>query len=237
MVKKELSAHVQAVQNPGDNMAKKASPKKKVTKKPVAPAPVPKSSLRRGTVEWYEDLFKKMKYDTGKEPQIATHAKIILKGLVRYNALEKQTGVPAELIGAIHMMEGSCDFRAYLGNGEKIVGTGRKSAIVPKGRGPFKTFEAGALDALKLLGLLDVKKWSLGLTLQYAEKFNGLGYLLYHPEDNSPYIWACTNMNDGKGKYVADGQYDKHASTDAQVGVAAMFKWLNDQNHITVNLA
>jgi lysozyme family protein len=217
-------------------MAKKVAAKKPVPKKPVV-APKPASSLKRGTVAWYEDLFKKMVYDPGKEAQIAEHAKIILKGLDRYNALEKQTGVPSELIGCIHMMEATCNFKAYLGNGEQIIGTGRKSKLVPKGRGPFKTFEAGALDALNLLGLLDIKNWSLGLVLQYAEKFNGLGYLLYHPEDNSPYIWACTNMNDGKGKYVKDGKYDKHAPTDEQVGVAAMFKWLADNNHITLNLA
>lgn len=187
----------------------------------------------RGTIAWYEDLFKTQVFKPGKEKSIESVGKLILKGMEVYRSLEAKTGVPAALIGCIHNMEGSCDMKTYLGNGERVIGTSKKTVLVPKGRGPFATFEAGALDALAVDKLDKVKDWNVGLILQYSEKFNGMGYM--KKGVNSPYIWSFS-QHYTKGKYVRDGVYDADAVSE-QVGVATVIKWLADHGHITLKFS
>jgi hypothetical protein len=45
-----------------------------------------------------------------------------------------------------------------------------------------------------------------------------------HPQwdENSPYVWAFTNIYDGHGKYVADGHYDPNAD-EKQCGVMPVY--------------
>lgn len=183
-------------------------------------------NFRKGTVAWYEAAFAIVAFDQGYETRVERVARVVLAGKARYQKVESITGVPWRLIACIHNMECSCDFRGVLHNGELIVGTGRRTTLVPRGRGPFASWEAAALDALKLDGLANIKDWSIGLELKWAEIFNGTGYLRYHAQENSPYIWGCTTINDGTGKYVADGKYDPNANANAQVGVAAVYKQL-----------
>lgn len=201
---------------------------------PALPTPPKYSSLddinlnlKKGSVDWYEAAFQIMTFDKGFESQIAKTAQLVLSGKSRYDVVSKETGVPWRLIGTLHNMECGCDFSGVLHNGQRIVGTTRKTTIVPVGRGPFATWEASALDALKLDGLTNMANWTLGLELKWAESFNGLGYLKYHPQENSPYIWACTSINDGEGKYVSDGKFDPSANTNSQVGIAAIYKQLD----------
>lgn len=117
----------------------------------------------------------------------------------RYEKISETTGVPWYVIGAIHHKEASLDFRAYLGNGERIIGTGKKSTIVPKNRGPFSTFEEGAIDAL---GNQKGKPWDLGSTLYFTEAYNGFGYRSHGI--NSPYNFAATTL------YISGGYPRDH---------------------------
>lgn len=145
--------------------------------------------------------------------------------------MEQRTRVPWPLIGSLNIMEGGGGFDKYLGNGQSIH---HVTTIVPKGRGPFPSWEDGAMDALKIDGLLNVLNWSLGLMLMYGERFNGLGSLLYHHNSDtprqwpftseSPYLWSCSNINDGTGKYTSDGHWTEGADANKQVGVATMLK-------------
>lgn len=66
----------------------------------------------------------------------------------RYEVVSKATGVPWDVIGVIHYRESSGSFAGVLHNGQKIIGTGKKTTLVPKGRGPFSTWEDAAVDAL-----------------------------------------------------------------------------------------
>ncbi len=182
---------------------------------------------KKGTVGWYEAAYLIMKFVPFHQQAILDTANRVLAGKSRYMDISMKTGVPWRLIGCLHNMECNCDFRGVLHNGERIVGTGQRTTIVPIGRGPFATWEIAALDALKLDGLNGVKNWSVGLELMYAEKFNGWGYIMYHPKENSPYVWACTSINDGHGKYVRDRVFDENAPTDGQVGVAAIYKQID----------
>jgi lysozyme family protein len=138
----------------------------------------------------------------------------------RYLAVEAKTGVPWFVIAVIHMRESSRSFLGVLHNGERIIGTNRQTRLVPKGRGPFATWEEAAVDALVNCAPYAArnKDWSIGGTLTMLEQYNGLGYAAKGLP--SPYVWAGTDQY-VKGKYVADGKFDPNA-VDAQPGCAGM---------------
>lgn len=145
----------------------------------------------------------------------------------RYETVAAKTGVPWDVIAVIHYRESSGNFAGVLHNGQKIIGKGTKTTIVPKGRGPFATWEEAAVDALMkchpYLGKND--DWSLGTTLDKLEAYNGLGYRKKGLP--SPYLWAGTDQYTS-GKYVADGKFSA-STVDSQLGVAALLIALRGQ--------
>ena len=150
-------------------------------------------------------------------------ARGILVNRGKYEAVAHETGVPWEWIACVHHRESSGSFAGVLHNGQRIIGAGRKTTLVPKGRGPFETWEAAAIDALKLKGLHKIADWSIPRMLFQFEDYNGWGYFNYR-KVNSPYVWAATSHQQ-PGKYVADGEWDATA-TDKQLGCAAILKVL-----------
>lgn len=158
----------------------------------------------------------------------------IIKYKSVYQEVEKATGVPWQMIGVIHEREaGEQDigrFKGVLHNGELIVGTGRKTRLVPARRGPFDTWFDAAVDALKLEGFDKIKEWPVERILWALEPYNGYGYRngphsngIHYPPMLSPYIWASTNHQQ-RGKYVSDGNFDPNVM-DTQVGCAALLRY------------
>ena len=127
--------------------------------------------------------------------------KKIVAAKATYQKIEDATGVPKVMVAIIQAQEDFSDlgvFKSYLGNGQPF---NKKTTIVPKGRGPFSSWEAGAIDAIKYDKLDQVKGWSLEKVLFYCEFFNGFGYRSHGI--NTPYVWCFTNHYT-KGRYVAD---------------------------------
>jgi lysozyme family protein len=93
---------------------------------------------------------------------------------------------------------------------------------VPKGRGPFASWEAAAIDALDVCPPHASRwtDWSAGGALTLLEQYNGLGYAARGLP--SPYLWAHTDQY-VSGKYVADGHFDPNA-IDHQLGCAVLLK-------------
>lgn len=172
--------------------------------------------------------WQEMKINPAKAQQFKNVADKILMNKVRYQAVSAKTSVPWEVIGVIHYRESSCNFNTYLGNGEPL---SRKTRLVPKGRGPFATWEDGAIDALMnaspKAGLNT--DWSIGGTLDIVEKYNGLGYA--RMDKPSPYVWAGTDQYSA-GKYVADGVYDP-SHVDTQLGCAGILSQLGYKKALT----
>lgn len=139
----------------------------------------------------------------------------------RYQAVEKQTGVPWWFIAVVHEREASQRWDRQLGQGDPL---NKKSTHVPKGRGPFNTWEEGAVDALVNCAPYAAKNkdWSPGGALAMLERYNGLGYA--NKGLPSPYVWAGTDQYI-KGKYTADGVYDPNA-VDTQLGCAGLLKFM-----------
>ncbi len=128
------------------------------------------------------------------------------------------------VISCIHELEAEQNFSKYLGNGQDL---NKVTTIVPKGRGPFSTFEDGAIDALNLQGANGVDMSTVGKLLFFLEGYNGYGYTMYH-NINSPYLWSGSNQYT-KGKYVEDGKWDPNA-VSTQIGVALLLKRLQELN-------
>lgn len=174
-----------------------------------------------GTRAGYRHLWDKM--HVTREAEASSAADGILRDRTRYEAVEARTGVPWFWIALVHLRESSRDFRGVLHNGQKIIGTGKLTTLVPKGRGPFETWEEAAVDALTYMGLDKIDDWPLERCLHAFERYNGWGYF---GKINSPYVWAGTNLY-SRGKYVADGKYDPN-HVDKQLGLAAVLKILTE---------
>jgi len=140
----------------------------------------------------------------------------ILQNRTRYEQVKL---APWYVIGAIHLLESSLNFGGILHNGESIIGTGRTTSLVPKGRGPFETWEESALDAMTLRRASLIQPWNVEMTFGFVERYNGMGYRSHGI--NSPYLWSQTNRYT-KGKYSSDGVYDPEL-VSKQVGAAATF--------------
>lgn len=161
----------------------------------------------------YAKWWDSMRVNASRQLMFDRVAGFAVNNSDRYKAISKATGVPWPLIAVLHRRESDADFGTYLGNGQRL---DRRTTIVPKGRGPFKTFEAGAIDALNIDGLSKVKDWRLEKMLYFCETFNGWGYA-YHGLP-SPYVWGGTNIQ-RPGKYVSDGHWNRHVM-DVQPGCA-----------------
>lgn len=163
----------------------------------------------------------------------------ILQNRRRYEECQRQSGVWWPVIACIHSLEASFSFQGHLHNGDSLA---RRTVQVPAGRpergNPPFTWEESAADALAM------KRWILQEVgdlntpeecLYFLEIYNGLGYRqgagqATTPPARSPYLWSMTS-NYVKGKYIADGRFDRNAVSE-QVGAAAILKRLAQQGVI-----
>ncbi|WP_456624301.1 MULTISPECIES: hypothetical protein [unclassified Bradyrhizobium] len=152
-----------------------------------------------------------------RKSEAANVASRLHKAKQRYQAVERETGVPWPVIAVIHERESSQDWRASLAQGDPW---NRVSVHVPAGRGPFGSWEAAAIDALVKCPpfLARHKDWSIAGTLTALETYNGIGYAARSVP--SPYLWSGTNQYRA-GKYVRDGVYDP-GKVDPQLGCAVL---------------
>ncbi len=135
----------------------------------------------------------------------------------RYEAVSFKTRVPWFIIAVIHEREASQSWRANLANGDPWNAV---SHHVPRGQGPFHSWEDAAVNALSRTPPYASHwgDWTAGGALTLLEQYNGLGY--YHHGIASPYVWASTDQYH-RGKYIADGHFDPDA-IDHQLGCAAL---------------
>jgi lysozyme family protein len=150
-------------------------------------------------------------------PEFSPVAKRLAAQKDRYSVIQRMTGVPWWVIAVIHERESSQDFATNLAQGDPW---NTVSTHTPKGRGPFSSFEAAAVDALVNCAPYASrwKDWTAGGTMTLLEQYNGLGYA--NRDLPSPYIWSGTDQYT-KGKYIADGVFDPNA-VDKQLGCAGM---------------
>jgi lysozyme family protein len=161
-----------------------------------------------------------------REAEFTRPAKVAVANKGRYLAIARSAGMPDiawVFIAVSHYRESSQDFSKSLAQGDPW---NQVSHNVPAGRGPFKSFEDAAVDALVRCSpfAAKLKDWSIGGMLTNLERFNGLGYaagpLGKYPPMPSPYVWGGTDQQ-VRGKYIRDGVFDPN-HMDTQLGVAGL---------------
>src|SRR5258705_10394897 len=149
--------------------------------------------------------------------EVAAVAKRLVAAKDRYQSVEAKTRVPWYMIAAIHEREASQSWNKQLAQGDPL---NQVSTNVPRGMGPFSTWEEGAIAALKHDGLTSVSDWCIEKVLHWQEKYNGWGY--FFRGIPSPYVWGATS-NQRPGKYVSDGVWSS-TTMERQHGRGAIFK-------------
>jgi len=139
----------------------------------------------------------------------------------RYEAVARETGIPAPLIAALHYRESSNNFDTYLHQGDPL---GQPAIHHPSNIPVFHQWEDAAVHALNSKSWLrDQLGMQAGTTdkaaiATFAEAYNGLGY--HYRGLTSPYVYAGTDVYKG-GRYVRDGVFDAN-SWDQRPGVMAL---------------
>ena len=186
------------------------------------------ASLARGAVPDQEARWKASKINPHYSIALDLAVAQFKRDAARYQEITdmRVNGVPPQIIFALHGRESSWNWRRHPHEGSPLTG---RTRFVPKGRllapqNPPYTFKQSAGDAYYDYDHLDRVNWkSCQEALQGIERFNGLGYQLYHQEVPSPYVYNGLLIN-GKatvGKYSSDGRFDR-TMVDAQLGVAAI---------------
>lgn len=180
-----------------------------------------KSPSREPITPDYSAILSKCVLDEDKRDEVRRIVeKCWIPNKARYEKVSDLTGVPSWVVFCIHYKEASCSFAGCLHNGDRIIGTGKLTIQVPKGRGPFKTWEDSATDALLLKKSIFPSNWLIVTDcLEFCEKYNGLGHRRHG--ELSPYVWAYTNQHDETGNYVTDGNYNPEAPIKSP-GVASL---------------
>lgn len=175
---------------------------------------------------WYA---AKINPDRVNEVKRATSTIVTNKN--RYVEVSQTTGVPWSIISVLHYRESSLSFKHHLHEGSPLTA---RTKYVPKGRpltgNPPFTWKFSAEDALAYDGFTKVKSWTIDAALEKMEQYNGLGYRKRGLA--SPYLFGGTSEQD-KGKYVADGKFDKNVY-DKQLGTVALLKDLESRGDFVV---
>ena len=152
---------------------------------------------------YYKQLLEQCLLNHDSLNQISKDCASVFLYKEKYKSVEKYTGVPWYVVGAIHLKEASQNFAKNLHNGQPW---NQITTTVPKGVVPFQSWEAAAIDALKSAKGFHFD--DIETCLYFCERHNGFGYMLHKPI-LSPYLWCGTNLY-SKGGYVTDGVYDSN---------------------------
>lgn len=164
-------------------------------------------------------LWESMQLSPNKAETIRQTAQRMLSpdNVRQYKEVEEATGVPTLLIAALHYRESNGDFSKNLSNGEPW---NRRTRMVPRGKGPYKSWKDSAIAALtdEGLTLYGRSNWTMEREIFAGEAFNGWGYR--YRGIPSAYVWAGSTKYKG-GKFVADGRF-RRGAWDDQLGIAPL---------------
>lgn len=174
----------------------------------------------------YKKLWENLLLDEKSQDMLKEILPFLVKNIEIYKKLEVLTGCPWFVCFCIHYKESSLSFKGVLHNGDTIIGTGKTTYNVPKGRGPFLTWIDAGVDAINMEKNNFPKVWTIPECLLFCEKYNGVGHRA-HGNGLSPYIFAFTSVMPAghTGNYKTDGKYDENAPIKT-VGVACIIKFL-----------
>jgi lysozyme family protein len=193
-----------------------------ITFGPSASRVEPDGALRQPFLDNERDAGRmELRVTRNQERDVQAFMRTYAQNRERYETVSRATGIPPELIAAIHYRESSMNFGTYLHQGDPL---GRPAVHHPSDIPVFTRWEDAAIHALQQK---DGVRRALGITADttdaaalatFAERYNGLGY--HNRGLASPYAWSGTNIYQG-GRYVRDGVFDA-SSWDQRPGVIAL---------------
>jgi lysozyme family protein len=149
------------------------------------------------------DRWTRMVIDFDALSELDKVAARLIAAKPRYQAVAASTGVPWPVIAVIHQRECSQSWERSIAQGDPW---NEVSTHVPKGRGPFTSWEEAAEDALTACEQMN--EWphwdSMAGVLTRLEKYNGLGYA--ERGFPSAYVWSRTDQY-VSGKFSSDGVF------------------------------
>jgi lysozyme family protein len=183
--------------------------------------------------ESYQRLFDTCQINPDKYREVDAAVRLITNSQSRYEAVGNRLAIPWYFIGIIHSLEGACNFKVHLHNGDPLTA---RTVNVPKGRPatgtpPF-SWEISAADALTLKKLDTWTDWSVPGLLYQLERYNGFGYRRF--DINSPYLWSYTNHYT-KGKFTADSKFSATA-VSKQCGAATLMRRMSEKGIIQLTV-
>lgn len=182
--------------------------------------------MRTGTLDEYREHWNSMVVLEDWKPRVLYEARRVLARMDVNKRVQKVSGVPWVFTACVHELEGDSNPKVQILNGQRW---DRVTTIEPVGRGPWPSWEAAAVHALKYKRekdkswrpLDELTDWTIALLLREWERWNGGGYLTRGLP--SPYVWSATKRGLGVGYYESDGKYNAKAASE-QVGCAALLK-------------
>lgn len=136
------------------------------------------------------------------------------ENLAHYDPVFAKIGVPQVVQATICEREDGNDFSKSPAQGDPW---NKVSTHVPRGIGPFKSWEESAIYSWTVadrLNVLSVPKWTLPYFCFKMEGYNGFGYRAHRIR--TPYVVGGSVLQE-KGKYTSDGHYDSD-HMDTQIG-------------------
>ena len=175
-----------------------------------------------------EELFSSVEVNQSKAAAINLVVDKIIENKRRYKIVSDQLGVPWYFVATVHALENNLDFERHL-NGDPL---SARTVHIPKdrpteGTPPF-TWEASAIDTLKLTRLNVSADGTIGQVLYALETYYGLGYR--RRQIRTPFLWACTN-HEMPGRLI--GSYFDPKATFGFCGGAAILKTLATRGEIS----
>lgn len=167
----------------------------------------------------YQAMWNSMEIHPQHLAVIDATAKRLFASKTKFQELSVLTHVPWDVIAVIKERECGVDslFDRNIANGQRW---DERTTIVPKGRGPFKSWIAAGYDALVNCApyASKWKNWTIGGTLTLLEEYNGEGY--WEHGWANPYLWSYSNHY-VRGKYASDGRYAP-GLVDQEIGCAPL---------------
>src|SRR5262245_28909418 len=155
------------------------------------------------------ELYQTAHITASLRSSIASIVNAIAGRRARYEKIEEESGVPWWMVAALHQKESGMSFERHLHNGDPLTA---RTVQVPAGRipdlPPPYTFEQSAVDALSMMRHRFPRVWTIGPSLEFSERYNGIGYRkrgIY-----SPYVW-CGTQHYVRGRFVRDHVFDANA--------------------------
>lgn len=197
----------------------------------------------------YQWLWEQLKAEGKKLASAKKAAQVAIDNRARYETVAEATNAPWFSIAVIHYREASQSWNGCLHNGDPW---NKVTQHVPAGRGPWKSWDDAAVDALQFEGYANLHDWTLGDVFRRLEGYNGFGYRaggvknftchrqrnragnfdgIYHgsmqdttPRNSSPYVYNGTPFYE-KGISIEDHSFYPEA-VDDNVGVMFFLKVL-----------